>query len=461
MRTRHGLEAQETPPLSGGVSLDTGDPEVVGDHRIVGVIASGGFGTVFEAEHAVTGARAAVKILHAELAARPDVVLRFEREVETLQRLSHPNISRGLGAGRLDDGRPYLVMELLQGLGLRDYFEARGRLPVDEVLAIFEPLCSALSAAHAIGIVHRDVKDSNVFLCGVRPGEALGQAGAALRVVLLDFGVAKLLDAEGPGLTASRHQVGTLGCMAPEQILARPVDERTDVYALGALAYRLLVGEPVFASRSPLALQHLHLHVDPEPPSARAALPAALDAPLLRALRKDPGARQPSAAAFFAELAAAPAIAAPSTRREALAVHLEIAAAPHLLEAGDPEVLDDLDRVVEAARALLPPAGLAETMATDTALLFTIPLPADGAGADAIRSRVSAAIASLSRRLEAPPGSRSAAGTRVRVRVHAAPATFGADGAVTGGPLMELGAWEDRGAWIELGGDPGHPGDHR
>jgi serine/threonine protein kinase len=263
-----------------------------GRHLLQRLVSKGGFGAVFEARHEATGARAAVKIMHAELSAGGEAVARFEREIEIMQRVRHPSILEVFEWGRLPDGRPYLVMELLEGQSLRDHLDARGRLPAAEAIAILEPVAGALAAAHACDVLHRDVKPSNVFLSGPR-------------VVLLDFGVAKLLDAEGPGLTLSGNIVGTISCMAPEQILSRPLDLRADVYAMGTLAYRMLAGQPPFSAKNLIALQQMHLYVAPRAPSSIAPVDPSLDAPILRALSKDPSARQPSAEALVAELSAA------------------------------------------------------------------------------------------------------------------------------------------------------------
>ncbi|MEZ4312566.1 MAG: serine/threonine-protein kinase [Polyangiaceae bacterium] len=271
-------------------------PNTIGAYRLGPRIAQGGFGVVYRAEHIESGAPAALKVIHAELASSPVMVARFEREIATIQRVEHPGVVRVLEQGRLADGRPYFVMELLHGDDLSAHLKARGRLPASEVVEIFEPLCAVVAAAHARAIIHRDIKASNVMLA---------REGERMRVVLLDFGVAKLLDDEGPKLTASRHLVGTLSCMAPEQILTRPVDERTDVYALGILAYRLLTGEAPFAARSVLALQQMHLAAVPRPPSALVPLPPPADAVILRALAKQPDERYPGAPAFFEELRAA------------------------------------------------------------------------------------------------------------------------------------------------------------
>lgn len=278
-----------------GSSVEIDAPRRVGAYEIRELIAAGGFGAVYRAEHAERGTPAAIKIMHAELAASPDVIARFEREIAILQRIRHPSVPEVLDFGRLPDARPYLAMELLAGTSLEAHLRGRDRLPVDECLEILAPLCGALAAAHAMAIVHRDIKASNVFLTEDR----------VRRAVLLDFGVAKLLDAGGPNLTVSGHIVGTVACMAPEQILSRDVDARTDVYALGALAYRMLTGQPLFAARNLIAMQQMHLFTQPRPPSEVAPVEPALDAPILQALRKEPDARQPGADAFLAALLAA------------------------------------------------------------------------------------------------------------------------------------------------------------
>ena len=148
---------------------------------------------------------------------------------------------RALDHGTLDDGRPYLVLEYIEGPSLRDAIHERGSLPPAEMLAILEPLCDALATAHALGLVHRDVKASNVILGHDVQGPR--------RPVLLDFGLVKLLDAEGPGLTSSRSMLGTPAAMAPEQMAGQPVDARTDVYALGLLAFHMLTGRRRSAAR--------------------------------------------------------------------------------------------------------------------------------------------------------------------------------------------------------------------
>src|SRR5262249_7500245 len=149
------------PEAEGNAGLLPGT--CVGEYVIDDLLASGGFGVVYRATHAERGKRAAIKVLHAELTAHPEVVARFQREIEAIERIIHPNGVEILGHGSLDDGTPYFVMELLSGVTLGQHLVARGRLSPEEVLAILEPLTSALEAAHAQAIVHRDIKASNVF----------------------------------------------------------------------------------------------------------------------------------------------------------------------------------------------------------------------------------------------------------------------------------------------------------
>ena len=153
-------------------------------------LASGGGGTVYEAQHRLLGRRAAVKVLRRELAGSPQMVARFLREALAVNMIKHPNIVDIYEFGELPDGRPFYVMELLEGTDLRSVLHDQGRISPPEVLEYLEPVCSALEAAHARGIVHRDLKASNIFIAATSNGDN----SAPKRVVkLLDFGIAKLL----------------------------------------------------------------------------------------------------------------------------------------------------------------------------------------------------------------------------------------------------------------------------
>ena len=238
------------------------------------MIGEGGFGQVWGGTDSV-GSPVAIKILHLELVRSIDALTRFQRELEAIERLHHRSVVRALGHGALDDGRPYLVLEYLEGPSLREVLLERGALPPPEMLSIFAPLCDALTVAHASGLVHRDVKASNVILAR-DPG--------GLRPVLLDFGLVKLTDQEGPGLTSSRSMLGTPAAMAPEQMRGQPVDARTDVYALGLLAFHMLTGQPAFGGAPGVVQSYMQIHGARPRPSTKVDIDPAIDAPVARAL---------------------------------------------------------------------------------------------------------------------------------------------------------------------------------
>ncbi|WP_437725232.1 serine/threonine-protein kinase [Sorangium sp. So ce861] len=432
------VAAGETIAVAGRDLYEAAAPARAGDYLVGSVLAKGGFGTVYRGAHAARGTPAAIKVLHAELASHPELIGRFEREVEAVRRVRHQGVVEILDVGRLDDGRPYFVMELLQGRDLEAHLRARGRLPPEEALALLDALCGALAAAHAQAIVHRDVKPSNVFLCA---GE--GRA----RVVLLDFGVAKLLDAAGPALTASRQIVGSPSCMSPEQLMGRPVDARADIYALGALTFTMLTGEPPFSGSSLVVIRQLHLFASPPRPSARARVSSSLDDVLLRALSKDPAERQQTVGEFLAGLRAALATPAPrgaGARRSAVGVYVEVHADAGALEEPDAELLDDFESILPFTVAELTQAGFAAAVETGTTALVTADRPLDPAEDEAARRGAVTAALSLKRRLDARAGRDS----RVHVRfcVHAGEIAAGADGGPAGGDLLELGGWVPEGA---------------
>jgi len=339
--TRRGGPAARVP-----TELEPG--ATVAQWQVVRAIASGGFGSVYEARHVARGTAGALKVLHPHLVGSPEIAARLVREAEIIAQLRHRNVVRLLDAGVSDGGAPYLVMELVRGTDLDAVLRERGRFAPLEALAVLEALCAAASAAHAHGAIHRDIKASNVLL-------AEAAAGDDERVVLIDFGIAKLLEDAGAELTASRQALGTPTSMAPEQIRGGVIDVRTDVYALGALAYHLLTGRVAFADASVTMSQYLHLHAARPRPSEAAPLPAAVDEVLARAMAIDPARRFADPLALFAAMRAALAAeaAAPAPRTitgAALLVRLD-----HLSDDLDDALFDDLDAILP----LLEPIALA------------------------------------------------------------------------------------------------------
>jgi serine/threonine-protein kinase len=420
------------------VAIDSAPGELVGQYRVLEAVAAGGFGVVHRIEHIENGHEAAIKILHAELAGNETLIRRFEREVQVMRLIHHPGMVDVLEVGQLVDGRPYFVMELLHGVTLREHIAARGRLPVDEVMDILAPLCDTLSAAHEKSVIHRDIKASNVFLSD-RDGQR--------RVVLLDFGVAKLLDTTAPGLTASRHAVGTFACMAPEQLLCAPVDARTDVYALGALAFRMLTGHPPFEIASYLVMSHMHLHGRPPRPSTKAPVSAAFDEVILKAMAKSPAARQPSMTAFLDEMRAAVRSArgrAPgpllvhATLRRVLAVRLETRLEGEVPEDAE-RLFTSMERLLPIARSWLTEDGLGVAMEAGTTLLFTVDRPDDPAVDRALRARLLTRVAELARRIDEQPD--RDARVRADFCVHVSTALLLPDGTAAGGELLDFVSW--------------------
>ncbi len=270
-----------------------------GTYRLERVIGEGAMGIVYEASHCRLSRRFAVKLLFPEHAANPQALARFEREAEIAGKLGHPHIVEVVDFNRTDQGCPYIVMELLVGEDLAARLDRLMRLPLAEAVEIVRQTASALQAVHHMGVVHRDLKPHNIFLCHSPEG------GDHVKVV--DFGVSKMV---GPGkeMTRTGALLGTPYYMAPEQALehAEDVDARTDVYALGAILYEMLSGSPPYQAQSIPTLLYKIVH-DPLPSLAatRRELPAAVVQVVERALSKQREERFPSMRAFWGALAKA------------------------------------------------------------------------------------------------------------------------------------------------------------
>jgi eukaryotic-like serine/threonine-protein kinase len=269
-------------------------------YRSLGELGEGGMGRVIDAEHIGLGVRVAVKVLRPRFADDRAIVSRLRLEARAQASLAHPGIVRATDFGCTPSGEAYLVTERLVGRTLKDELVARGHLPLREGLGYALQSLGALREAHEAGIIHRDVKLTNLFLV----------EGSPRAIKLLDFGVAKvmagaaLLGREGPR-TAEGMVVGTPRYAAPEQVCARPLDHRADLYALGICLYELIAGrDPFFEHTTGEALMIARVREEPRPPSALAAqpIPAAVDAFVLRAIARDRDERFEDAAAMAAAL---------------------------------------------------------------------------------------------------------------------------------------------------------------
>ena len=299
--------------------------EDVGNYRIREMIGRGGCGTVYAAEQRSSGQSVAVKVLRLSLANSPHQVRRFVQEARALRLIDHPGIVEVYDTGFLHDGRPYFVMELLEGRSLGSILGERGRMSPAEALEVLEPVCEMLELAHRARIVHRDIKASNIMI---------SDEGGARRVRLLDFGLAKLLnnDQSASMQTSMGVVLGTLHSMAPEQIIGTTIDGRTDIYALGALLHRLLTGRHPFEDVDGQKVARMHLHKPPPQPSQLAPVPPALDAVVQRALDKEPARRFQTAESFLAALRDAIVTKSAAAQRDgaALAILLEGRIAPEV-----------------------------------------------------------------------------------------------------------------------------------
>ncbi|MBK8995614.1 MAG: protein kinase [Myxococcales bacterium] len=275
------------------VELD--DPEALvgatldGRWRLVGVLGQGGLAVVYEAEAVDGQSRVAVKILRSEFGENQEIVRRFLNEVQASARVDHPGIARVHEAVRAADGTPYLVMELLRGEALANRMN-RGRVPVEQAVGIVQNILRALSAAHAAGVVHRDLKPGNVFLTGDTTN------GCDLKV--LDFGISLVLDAAG-GMhrkTRTGMLLGTPGYMSPEQIKdIKHTDARADLWSCGILFYELLAGVPAFEAENEFARVTMVLTSEPTPIERVAPQYAHWGPFFQRALARDPEQRFQSA----------------------------------------------------------------------------------------------------------------------------------------------------------------------
>ena len=280
--------------------LDVG--AVLGEtYRIQALIGRGGMGAVWAAEHLrLPGKHVAVKVLLDAAAGGEEMLQRFRREAEIASRLGHPNIVEVLDFNTLPTGQPYIVLEYLQGETLAGRL-AGGRLQLEEALAITRQIGSALQAAHRAGVVHRDLKPDNVFLC--TPEEDM-----PTRVKVLDFGISKIRGSQSLR-TQDAILMGTPQYMSPEQATGKntTVDARTDVFAVGAIVYEMLGGQPAFAGGSLAEVVYRVVHGEPTPLRELApALPENVLSAVERALQKDPAARPQDIGAFILELTGRP-----------------------------------------------------------------------------------------------------------------------------------------------------------
>jgi serine/threonine-protein kinase len=282
----------------GALCARVSEAHYLGPYHLRERIGTGGMGEVYLAEHQLMKRPCAIKLIRPSSAADPRALARFEREVRTTAQLSHWNTVEVYDYGRTEDGTFYYVMEYLPGLSFAELVEQHGPLPAERVIHLLRQACQALREAHGMGLVHRDIKPANMF--------AAERGGLHDVTKLLDFGLAKR-KVEAPAMQLSHHGTitGSPLYMSPEQASGMRADQRSDIYALGAVAYYLLTAHAPFSGDNALSVMIAHARDAAPPPTLlRDDIPADLERVVLKCLAKDPADRYPDAASLEMALAA-------------------------------------------------------------------------------------------------------------------------------------------------------------
>jgi serine/threonine protein kinase len=271
--------------------------KVIGNYRVLAPLGEGGMAKVYRAEHSTIQKEAALKLLKPEYSSREHSVARFFHEAQAVNRIRHESLVDIFDFGKTPEGDHYILMELLHGEPLTETLAPKKPLPLERILHISIQIAHALEATHQKGIVHRDLKDANVFLTT--------RAGQKDFVKILDFGIAKLLDGTSPDVIKTKDgaMIGTPLYISPEQARGTVVGPPTDIYAFGCLLFVMATGEPPFFDDNAIvvALKHID-EPPPKPREKNPKLPAKLESIILRCLEKAPEDRYPSMLAVAREL---------------------------------------------------------------------------------------------------------------------------------------------------------------
>jgi serine/threonine-protein kinase len=276
--------------------VDEGLP--LGLYRLMKKLGEGGMGEVWRARHQLLARPCAVKLIRPDLLGdsnREVIIERFRREAQAIAGLSSPNTVKLFDFGVSETGSFYFVMELLDGMDLASLVRQFGPFPPERVVSVLQQACRSLGEAHAAGLLHRDIKPHNLFLC---------RLGLDFDVVkVLDFGIVKSLREGAANLTTDGALTGTPAYMPPERLMGKDEDERSDLYSLGCVAYWMLTGQPVFVGE-PNAIVIHHIQTAPQPPSKVLGhpIPERLEQIVLACLEKTPEKRPRSAVDLWHQL---------------------------------------------------------------------------------------------------------------------------------------------------------------
>jgi serine/threonine protein kinase len=295
----NSLGDQYTREIAGSVTRETvaNDPllgvTVADRYNISSVIGIGGWSVVYRAHDNALNRPIAMKALHTHLCVDQTKLQRFQREAESASKLNHPNIATIYDCGDLSAGRPYISMELIEGMSLTEIIHKKGHLTPDECITLFSQLCDGMEAIHKLGLIHRDLKPSNV---------KVSPSGTAK---ILDFGLAKWILQDQDALTRSDESLGTPTYMSPEQCLSEALDARSDIYSLGCMMYEALTGTRPFTADNSLRCMQMHVQMEParfRTVNPELKIPRFLELIVFKALEKNPRNRFASAAEMKAAL---------------------------------------------------------------------------------------------------------------------------------------------------------------
>jgi serine/threonine-protein kinase len=317
--------------------------------RLTQLLGSGGMGAVYATDQVIDGRPAAVKILHAEFVQDEPVKARFLEEAKTCMRLIHPNILRVFESQVAEDGTPYIVMELLDGVPLSAYTQNGGRVPLAQAASVAQGMLAGLAAAHAQGVIHRDLKPENVFLAR--------EGGAQFMVKLLDFGIAKVMDAAGGMGTKTRTGMllGTPAYMSPEQVKdSKNVDQRSDLWSAGVMLYEMLTGRVAFPAPTEYARLFAVLNNTPERIEQVDPSLAPVAAFMARALEKNRDVR------FQTALEMARALTTAAGTHEPMSRAVPLSRLPEVPSLFAPSIVAGASPVAQSAPHAPVPATVAE-----------------------------------------------------------------------------------------------------